>query len=184
MGLFSLLFGSCSNQDATSAPPHRKDAEAKADGEPVTRTWPATPVETIAHESSSRSLGKCASPIGMDTVNVVPLPSWFDTATLPPCNRTSSCTKRQPDASVFVRARPGVSHAMKTLENAVHFRVRHANPRIAHPQANASCFRHGLTIGVTVRLSDWLRRGELHLDFALSREFERIAQEVGCSLPL
>src|SRR5437867_8720804 len=33
MGLFSLLFGSCSKPDAAALPPPRKDAEAKADGE-------------------------------------------------------------------------------------------------------------------------------------------------------
>ena len=63
---------------------------------PLRRTAVAPSAVAANADRADRSAGKCATPVGIVTVNVVPAPGWLATSTVPPCSLTSSCTSASP----------------------------------------------------------------------------------------
>ena len=66
-----------------------------------------------------RSAGTCAAPVGIDTVNVVPLSTSLATATRAAMHRDQFADEGEPDARSLVR--PG-ARALATIEPVEHVR--------------------------------------------------------------
>ena len=84
-----------------------------------------------------RSGGRCAVPVRIVTVNVVPRPSWLvdrDAAAMKP---RQLLHQRQTDARAFVRTGATVLDAVEPLEHARQVRLGNADAGIGDAQLDA-----------------------------------------------
>jgi hypothetical protein len=71
-------------------------------------------------------------------VKLLPRPSELSTETVPPWSFTNSNTSAEADARAFVRAAPGLFHAMKTFEEPRHLFLRNAGSGVGNGQLDSS----------------------------------------------
>ena len=113
------------------------DASVAGSQRSASSTYGAAPmvVDANCRAAAIRSGGRCAVPVRIVTVNVVPRPSWLVDRDAAAMKTRQFLHEREPDARAFVRAGARVLDAVEALEDARQVGVGNADAGVAHARA-------------------------------------------------